>query len=122
MRKNAIKSLRVETLPSIAQFFARGVKMKKTSLFNKIASATAVVILGMANPVMATSGAKTPQISPGLVVEHSELLPTPQSMLIAARHCAIKRVYHKGYYSRRFGIVGRRQYHPGYYTTKRVCY
>jgi hypothetical protein len=52
---------------------------------------------------------------------HSELLQTPNNILIARRTCVVRRVYHKGYYTRKFGVVGRRQYHPGYYTTKRVC-
>lgn len=95
--------------------------MNKKSLFSGIAIATAILGLGMANPVEATSSiAKTAEMSPK-VSGHSQLLQTPSSELIAYRRCSIRRVYHKGYYSRRFGIVGRRQYHPGYYTSKRVC-
>jgi len=96
--------------------------MNKTSLFSGIALTTAVLGLGMASPMVATSvEPRSSEISTGFVSGHSELLQTPSSELIAERHCFNKRVYHQGYYYRRFGIVGRRRYHPGYYTTKRVC-
>ena len=95
--------------------------MNKKSLFSRIAIATAVLGLGMANPVEATSAAaKTAEMS-SEVSGHSQLLQTPSSELIAYRHCYLRRVYHQGYYTRRFGFMGRRQYHPGYYTSKRVC-
>ena len=96
--------------------------MNKTSLFSGIALATAVLGLGMASPVLATSvEPRLSEISTGFVSGHSELLQTHSSDLIAERRCFYRRVYHQGYYSRRFGVVGRRTYHPGYYTNKRVC-
>ncbi len=96
--------------------------MNKTSLFSGIAIATAVLGFGVTSSVLATSvEPRSSEISTGSVSGHSELLPTHSSDLIAERHCFNRRVYHQGYYSRRFGIVGRRTYHPGYYTTKRVC-
>ena len=96
--------------------------MNKTSLFSRITLATAVLGLGMASPSIAASSlAKSVEMPTGQVSGHSELLQTPNNMLIARRTCVVRRVYHKGYYSRRLGIVGRKQYHPGYYTTKRVC-
>lgn len=95
--------------------------MNKTSLFSGIALVTAVLGLGMASPMVATSvEPRSPDISTGFVSGHSEL--TPLSKLIAARRCFIRRVYHKGHYSRRLGIVGRKTYHPAYYTSKRVCH
>ncbi|MDF5718785.1 MAG: hypothetical protein PUP93_34210 [Rhizonema sp. NSF051] len=95
--------------------------MNKKSLFSGIAIATAVLGLGMTNPVEATSSiAKTADIS-SEVSGRSQLLQTPSSELIAYRRCRTVRVYHRGSSSRRFGIVGRRQYRPGYYTTRRVC-
>lgn len=97
--------------------------MNKTSLFSGIALVTAVLGLGMASPMVATSvEPRSPNISTGFVSGHSELLQTPPSKLIAARRCFIRQVYHKGHSSRRFGIVGRKTYHRGYYTTKRVCH
>ncbi|MHC5673034.1 hypothetical protein [Nostoc sp.] len=97
--------------------------MNKTSLFSGIALVTVVLGLGMASPMVATSvEPRSPDISTGFVSGHSELLQTPPSELIAARRCFLRRVYHKGHSSRRFGIVGRKTYHPGYYTTKRVCH
>lgn len=96
--------------------------MNKTSLLSGIALAAAVVGLSMASPVIATNAlAKPDSMSKGLLLEHSELLQTPDSQLIAARRCFYKKVYHKGYYERRFGVVGRKQYHPAYYTSQRVC-
>ncbi len=81
--------------------------MKTISGFSKIAL-TAVLGFGMAIPVVA---ATSEQVQTSI----------PSAQLIAARRCVYKRVYHPGYYTRRYGLVGKRIYHPGYYTTKRVC-
>lgn len=93
--------------------------MRKISFVSGITLLAAVAGLGVTSPSLA-SGVGT-NISTGLVSEQPQLLQTPSKQLIAARHCYIRRVYHKGYYTRKFGIVGRRQYHSGYYTTERVC-
>ncbi len=55
----------------------------------------------------------------GEISGHSQMLQTFSPELIAARHCVIKRVYHKGYY---YYANGRRHYHAAYYSNQRVCY
>jgi len=96
--------------------------MNKTSLFSGIALATTVLGLGMASPVFAKGfEPRASEMSTASLSGHSGLLPTPSPQLIAARRCINRRVYHKAYYTRRYGIAGKRVYHPGYYTTERVC-
>ena len=96
--------------------------MKKTSLLSGMTLLATVLGLGVTSPMIA-SGAQptTTNASAGFISENSQLSQTPSRQLIAERRCYVRRVYHKGYYTRRFGIVGRRQYHSGYYTSERVC-
>lgn len=101
--------------------------MRSTSFFSRISLATAVLSLGMAIPVVAAgleqveSNSKAVEMSAQPLSERSELSQTPSSGLVALRRCVNRRVYHRGYYTRSFPLVGRRVYHPGYYTTQRVC-
>ncbi|MBO3462510.1 hypothetical protein G7B40_029500 [Aetokthonos hydrillicola Thurmond2011] len=93
--------------------------MKNTSLLSGITLLATVGGLGVTTPSLASGVSNN--ISAGFVSEQPQLLQTPSKELIAARRCYIRRVYHRGRYTRKFGIVGRKQYRSGYYTSERVC-